>query len=149
MKVTYHGGLEGLRLKLQYLATWYKEPTHWKRPGCWERLKAKGEQGDRGRDGCMASPIQWTWVWASSGRWWRTGNPDVLQFMKLQRTGHDLATEHRQQSWTASTSESLRTPGQWSGHSYYCTVRTMHSHSRNTPQPTKALDACNKVFPEI
>ena len=44
--------LEGLmlKLKLQYLATWCKEPTHWKRPWCWERLKA-GEVGDRGWDG--------------------------------------------------------------------------------------------------
>ena len=24
-------------------------------------------------DGWMASPTQWTWVWASSGSWWRTG----------------------------------------------------------------------------
>ena len=31
--------LEGLMLKLQYLATWCKELTHWKRPWCWERLK--------------------------------------------------------------------------------------------------------------
>ena len=33
--------LEGLMLKLQYLATWGEEQTHWKRPWCWERLKAK------------------------------------------------------------------------------------------------------------
>ena len=30
------------------LATWYKEPIHWKRPWCWERLKARGEGDDRG-----------------------------------------------------------------------------------------------------
>ena len=28
------------------LATWCKEPTHWKRPWCWERLKAAGGEGD-------------------------------------------------------------------------------------------------------
>ena len=28
---------------LNTLATWYKEPTHWKRLWCWERLKAGGE----------------------------------------------------------------------------------------------------------
>ena len=33
---------------------------------CWERLKA-GERDDREWDGWMASPTQWTWVWASSG----------------------------------------------------------------------------------
>ena len=34
----------------------------WKRPWCWERLKAEGEEGDRGWDGWMASLIQWTWT---------------------------------------------------------------------------------------
>ena len=42
------------------LATWCKELTHWKRPWCWERLKAGGEGGDRGRDYWMASPTRWT-----------------------------------------------------------------------------------------
>ena len=35
----------------------------------------------------MASPTRWTWVWASSSRWWRTGKPGVLQTMGLQRVG--------------------------------------------------------------
>ena len=39
------------------LASWGKVPTHWKRPWCWERLRAWGEGGDRGWDGCMVSPI--------------------------------------------------------------------------------------------
>ena len=51
-------------------ATWCEELTHWKRPWCGERLKAGGEGGDRGWDGWMASPTQWTWVWASSRRRW-------------------------------------------------------------------------------
>ena len=59
------------------LATWCEEPTHWKRPWCYERLRA-GEEGDRGWDGWMASPTQWTQVWANSRRWWRTGKPGVL-----------------------------------------------------------------------
>ena len=46
----------------------------------------------------MASLTQWTWVWVSSGSWWRTGNPDVLQFMGLQRVGQDWGTE-KQQIW--------------------------------------------------
>ena len=37
------------------LATWWEEPTHWKRPGCWERLKAGGEEGDGGWDGWIAN----------------------------------------------------------------------------------------------
>ena len=31
------------------LATWCKELTHWKRPWCWERLRAGGEGDDRMR----------------------------------------------------------------------------------------------------
>ena len=60
------------------LATWWEEPTHWKRPWCWERLKAGGEGDDKEWDGWMASPTWWTWVWASSRRWWRTEKPGVL-----------------------------------------------------------------------
>ena len=55
--------LEGLmlKLKLQYFGQlMWSEPTHWKRPWCWERLKAGGEREDRGWDGWMASPTQWT-----------------------------------------------------------------------------------------
>ena len=52
------------------LATCCKELTHWKRAWCWERLKVWGEGDDRGWDGWMASPTQWTWVWVNSGSWW-------------------------------------------------------------------------------
>jgi len=65
----------------------------WKDPGCWERLKAGGERNDRWWDGWMASPTQWMWVWVSSGSWWWTGKPGVLQSMWSQRVGHDWATE--------------------------------------------------------
>ena len=43
--------LEGLMLKLKSytLATWCEELTHWKRPWCWERLRAGGEGDDRMR----------------------------------------------------------------------------------------------------
>ena len=56
------------------LATWCEELTHWKRPWCWERLKAGGEGDDRDWDGWMASLTWWTWVWASSGSWWWQGS---------------------------------------------------------------------------
>jgi len=62
-------------------------------PWCWERLRAGGEGDDRGWDGWLASPTQWTWVWVDSRSWWWTGRPGVLQFIGLQRFGHDWATE--------------------------------------------------------
>ena len=33
------------------LATWCEEPTRWKRPWCWEKMKTKGEESGRGWDG--------------------------------------------------------------------------------------------------
>ena len=64
------------------LATWCEELTHLKRPWCWERLKVGGEGDDRGWDGWLASPTQWTWVWVNSGIWWWTGRPGMLQSME-------------------------------------------------------------------
>ena len=75
------------------LATWCEGLTHWKRPWCWERLKAGGEGGKRGWDSWMASLTQWTCVWVDSWSWWWTGRPGVLQFMGSQRVRHDWATE--------------------------------------------------------
>ena len=57
------------------------------------RQEEKGVAEDDPR----ASPTQWIWVWASSGRWWRTGKPDTWQSKGSQRVRHDLATE--QQQW--------------------------------------------------
>ena len=75
------------------LATCCKELTHLKSPWCWERLKAGGEGDDRGWDGWMSSPTQWTWVWVNSGNWWWTGKPGMLLSMGSQRVGHDWETE--------------------------------------------------------
>ena len=88
--------LEGLmlKLKLQYFVAWCEEElAHRKRPWCWERLKAGEEGANRGWDGWMASLTQRTWVWASSGSWWWTGRPGVLQSIWLQIVEHDWVTE--------------------------------------------------------
>ena len=61
-------------LSAQELATWCEEMTHLKRPWFWERLKVR-EGDDRGWDGWMASPTQWTWVWVNSGSWCWTERP--------------------------------------------------------------------------
>ena len=67
-KISPGCSLEGLMLSLNSnnLATWCEELTHLKWPWCWERLKAGREENDRGWDGWMASPTQWTWVWVNS-----------------------------------------------------------------------------------
>ena len=85
------------------LATWCEELSHWTRPWCWERLKA-GNGDARGWDGWRASPTRWTWVWASSGRQWRTVKPGMLQSMGLQRIRHN---------WTTGLTESLVQSLRW------------------------------------
>ena len=86
------------------LATWWEEPTHWKRPWCWERLKA-GEEGDnRG--------------------WWLDGmNMRLSKFWELvmdreswHAEVHGVAKSLTQLSdWTEPTCWSQRTPNpDWS-----------------------------------
>ena len=95
-----HGGYSGTFYCP--LATWFEEPTHWKRPWCWERLKAGGEGDDRGWDGWMASPTRWACVWASSGSWWRTGRPGVLQSMDHKEL--DKLYLNNTMNWTTTSS---------------------------------------------
>ena len=84
---------EGLMLKLQYIGPPDAKSWLMRKNWCWERLNA-GEEDDRGQDGWMASQTQW--VWASSGRWWRTEKPGRLQSMGSQRVWHNWATEQQQ-----------------------------------------------------
>ena len=75
-------------------------PPHMKNcksPWCWERLKTGGEGDNRGWHGCMVLPTGWTWVWASSGSWWWTGKPGVLQSMGSKESGR---TEQLNWTWS-------------------------------------------------
>ena len=85
--------LEGLiiKLKLQYFSYLMQTADSLEKTRCWERLRV--EEGIRGWNGWMASPVQWTWTWAKSRRRWGTGKPWVLQSMGLQRVRHDWVTE--------------------------------------------------------
>ena len=89
-EITPEYSLEGLmlKLKLQYFGL-----TYWEGAWCWERLKARGEGDNRGWDGWMASPTQWTWVWACLGSCWWTGKLGMLQSLGSRRVGHDWVTE--------------------------------------------------------
>ena len=66
------------------LGTRWEEPTHWKRPLPWDRLKAEGKEGDRWWVSWMASVIQRTWPWANFWRWWGTRRPGMLQSIGSQ-----------------------------------------------------------------
>ena len=84
-----------LKLKLQYFGHLMQRTDSFEKTPMLGKLKAGWKGDNRGWDGWMASPTQWTWVWASSRRWWRTGKPDMLQSMKSQRVGHEWATEQQ------------------------------------------------------
>ena len=103
--------LEGqmLKLKLQYFGHLMQRTDSLQRPWCWERLKAGGEGDNRGWDAWMASQTQWTLVWVSSGSWWWTGKPGMLQSMGWQRVGYDWATEL---NWMLGKIEGKRRRGQ-------------------------------------
>ena len=99
--------LEGLmlKLKLQYFGhlMWRADTLEktlmlgkieGRRRRGWQRMRW---WDDRGWDGWMASLTQWTWVWSSTGSWWWTGRPGVLQSMGSPRVRRDWVAE--QQQW--------------------------------------------------
>ena len=57
--------------------------------------KIEGKRRRWGWDGRIASLTQWAWIWASSGKWWKTGKTGVLQSMGLQ-------SQTRLSNWTKS-----------------------------------------------
>ena len=86
------------------------------------------EKGMTGQDGWMASPTRWTWVWASSRRWWRTGEPGMLQSMGLQRVGHDWVTGKQQLCIKETANEN---PLYSTGSSTQCSRMLSAQYSRN------------------
>ena len=82
-----------LKLKLHYFGHLMWKTDSLEKTVIWERLKAGGEGDNRRRDGWMTSSTQWTWVWVSSGSWWWTGRPGVLQFMGSLGVRHVWVTE--------------------------------------------------------
>ena len=87
----------------------------------------RGEGDNRGWDGCMASPTQWTWVWVNSGSWWWTGRPGVLWFMGLQRVRHNWATELTEHRVSISTCKlSITVVAVWHGLSVF--IRDVSEH---------------------
>ena len=92
--------LEGLMLRLKFQ---YFSHLMWRADSLENTLMLGKSEGrrrreDRGQDSWMASPTRWTWIWASSGSWWWTGKPGMLQSMLLQRVRQDGETEWQQQT---------------------------------------------------
>ena len=115
--------LEGLmlKLKLQYFGHLMRRTDSLEKTLMLGKIEV-GEGDDRGWDGWMASPTQWTWVWVNSGSWWWTGKLSMLQSMGLQRVRHDWATVLNWYVWcylydTHTNTHAYKTmPSSFSGH---------------------------------
>ena len=83
--------LEGLmlKLKLQYFSHLMWRADSFEKTLMLGRIKGRRRRDDRGWNGWMASPTQWTWIWVNSGSWQWTGRTGVLRFMGSQRVGND------------------------------------------------------------
>ena len=90
--------LEGLmlKLKLQSFGHLMHRTVSFEKTLMLGKIEGRKRRDDRGWNGWMASPTQWTWVWVNSGSWWW---PGVLRFMGLQRVWHDWGSE---MNWTES-----------------------------------------------
>jgi len=90
--------LEGLMLKLQYFGHLMQRANSLEKTLMPGKIEG-GKKGDnRGLNGWLASPTQQNKLWTSSGRWWRTGKPGMLQSMGSQKVRHDWSTEQQQQT---------------------------------------------------
>ena len=83
--------LEGLMLKLQYFGY-----LMWRVNSLEKTLMLGKIEGRKRSKWQIATPTQKTWIWAKSGRQWRTEEPGVLQSMGLPRVGHDWTTKQQQ-----------------------------------------------------
>ena len=79
-KINSEYSLEGLMLnpKLPYFGHLMWTTDSLEKSLMLGKIEGRGEEGVRGWDDWMASPMQWTWTWANFGRWWGTGRSGVL-----------------------------------------------------------------------
>ena len=75
-----------LKLKLQYFSHLMQRAISLEKTLMLGRTEGKRRRDDKGRDDWMASLTRWTWMWANSGGYWRTGKPGVLQSMGHKET---------------------------------------------------------------
>ena len=81
-----------LELKFQYFGHLMRRPDSLEKTLMLRKIEGRWRRGWQ-RMRWLASPTQWTWVWANSRRQWRTGKPGLLQSMGSQRVRHDSVTD--------------------------------------------------------
>ena len=88
--------LEGLRLKLklQYFVHLMRRADLLEKTMMLGKVEGRRRRGQQRLRCWMASPIGWTWVWASSRSWLWTAKSCMLLSTGSQRFGHNWVTEH-------------------------------------------------------
>ena len=82
-----------LKLKLQYFGHLTWRADSFEKTLMLEKIEGRRRRGWQRMRWLEGITDSLEWVWGNSGSWWCTGRPGVLQFMGLQRVGHDWATE--------------------------------------------------------
>ena len=67
-----------LKLNLQYFGHLIWRADSFEKTLMLGKIEGRRRRGDRGWDGWMVSPTQWTWVWVDSWSWWWTGRPGAM-----------------------------------------------------------------------
>ena len=81
----------------------------------WERLKAGGEGDNRGWDGCMSSPAQWTWNSEGQGKLiccspWGHKESDKTERLNNNKTGDSGKEEDMTQFGSVDTMKNWKSP---------------------------------------
>ena len=85
--------LKGLMLKLMLQYFGHVMQDDWlENISILGKVESRRRRGQQRKDGWMASPTRWTWVWVSSRSWWWTGKSGMLQSMDC-RVGQNWAIE--------------------------------------------------------
>ena len=100
--------LEGLMLKFQSFSHLMRRADSLEKTLMLEKIESRREEENRRRDGWIAPPTQWKWVWANSGRWWITVKPSVLQSMGSQKVEHNWVILYIS-SWSSNELETTET----------------------------------------
>ena len=93
-EISPENSLEGLmlKLKLQYFDHLMRRTDSLEKTLMLGKIEGRRRRGDdRGWHSWMASPVGWTWVWASSRSWWWTGKLACCSPWG-RRVRHDWAT---------------------------------------------------------
>ena len=98
-EINPENSLEGLMLKLKLQYLWLPDAKSWL---VWKDPDAGKDQGQEVKGATEDEVVGWhhqlnghEWVWANSGRQWRTGKTGMLQSMGSQIVRHDWATEQQ------------------------------------------------------